>query len=216
MPALPPVPNVVKVVLEGTNGGHNWANVMHAQWTGASPSNATLNTIAGDISASWGTNMKSLTTASCELTGVVVTDLTSNLGAQGSNPTVIAGTRTGGNIGGNAAVLVNFPSSFRYRGGHPRIYLVPGSDTDLASSSAWSSTFQGLVETGFAALQSTIATATTGGFSMAGQCAVSYYSVAITPAPPHRRVTPLVMPIATGSFTVELELASQRRRIGRK
>jgi hypothetical protein len=160
--------------------------------------------------------MKSVFTSDIILTQTTVTDLTSSTGAQGVDSTSETGSNGGTLVAGNAAILINFPSSFRYRGGHPRVYLPPGAETDLVNSANWSTAKVTSVQTAFAGLQTAIATSTSGSFSLAGQCAVSYYSTAVTPAPPHRRVTPLIMPIATGAFTVEAEVASQRRRIGRK
>jgi hypothetical protein len=141
---------------------------------------------------------------------VTITDLTNALGNQGVASPNIAGTAASANTAQNAAILVNYPSSIRYRGGHPRSYYPGAASNTLADDTHWNSTLITNVGTYLTALQNDYNTLTSGGTTLAGQCAVSY----VTAGAP--RVTPLVMNIAPGSYTVEARIASQRRRIGRK
>jgi hypothetical protein len=216
MTALPNVPNVVKIVFFGPLGAYNWANVMHAQWTGTTPNSTALTALGADLAAVWNSDMKAQVLPQCTLQTVTLTDLTTSSGAVGVDTPAIVGTNAGSTLTNNAAILVNFPSSFRYRGGHPRLYLPPSSTANLTNDSTWASGLVTNINTYINALQSAMNGATSGGTTLAGQCAVSYYSTAITPTPPHRRVTPVIMPIAPGSFTTEAHVASQRRRVGRK
>lgn len=216
MTALPPVPGVLKVALRGVIGSHNWAVIMHQQWTGTGPNTGDLDTFATDIGTFWGAVMKGLFPSSVILETTQVTDLTSALGAQGNAAPAIAGTNAAAEISGNAAILVNYPSSFRYRGGHPRSYLPPGGQADLQTPSTWTSAFITSTTTAFGTFLNDLATYSSASFDCAGQCAVSYIWSDPPGTPGQRRTIPLVMPIATGAFTVEAEVASQRRRIGRK
>lgn len=216
MPALPNVPNVLKVVLSGTLGSQNWAIVLHESWSGGGPSVADLDTYATALEASWSTNMKSIFPSDVVLTQIKVTDLTSSTGNQGTWSGSVAGTGSGQINSGNAAVLLNYPSSFRYRGGHPRTYLPPATAADLTNSNTWNGTLTGAVTTGWTAFCVTMNTSSYSSFTCGGQCAVSYVSTAINPTPPHRRTTPIVMGIPSGTFSVVAKVASQRRRIGRK
>lgn len=210
MPARPNVPNVVKVEFVGTNGSYNWANVLHASWSGASPSVAALTSFATALGALWGTDMKSLYNPAVELESVIITDLTSDTGNQGTANPNIVGTSAGGPTPANAAILVNYPSSIRYRGGHPRTYWPGPSVSELNNEISWTAGLVTAVGTFMTALQNDLSTLTSGGTNLAGQCAVSY----VTDKAP--RVTPLVMAISNGAFTVEARCASQRRRIGRR
>jgi hypothetical protein len=216
VPALPNVPNVVKVVLRGTVGPYNWVCVLHAQWTGTAPSNAALNAFGTSIEAQWAAHLALAYPSTVILTAVTLTDLTSSSGATGGWSGSTPGSASGSIVGGNAALLINYPSSFRYRGGHPRTYLPPFIAADLLDEGHWTTGLIANVTIGWGDLVNILYTATSGGCSLTGQCAVSYVSTAVTPAPPHRRPTPLVMPIAASSFSIPQELASQRRRIGRK
>lgn len=210
MPARPYVPNVVKIAVEGTIGSHNFAIILHSQYSGSVPTAAELNTAATAMSALWSADVKASFSSTVILSSIVITDLSSATGAQGVWAGSIVGTNGGSATGGNTAVLVNYPSSIRYRGGHPRTYLPSPPDTWLASPSTLGSTYVTSYTTAWNAFLAYLFGTSLGTTTLAGQCAVSY----VTAKAP--RVTPLVMPIAQNAITVEANLASQRRRIGRK
>ena len=216
MPARPPVPGVVKIVLQGTMGPYNWACVFHSQWTGATPSVAALTAFATTISGLWASDVKPYMPASTTLVSVVITDISSSTGNQGIFTGNVAGSAAGAAAPSNAAVLINYPSSFRYRGGHPRTYMPPPQITDFLNEYEISTGYVTIVDTWMTAMQGEMNGGTSGGTTLAGQCAVSYIYTPTGGAPGTPRTTPLVMPIAPGSYTVEQRIASQRRRIGRK
>lgn len=215
---LPAVANVFKVVLSGTIGAHNWAVILHAGWSGSTPSVAICNAFGADLEAGWVVSggWQGQLPASTVLTQIELTDLTSTIGANGGWNGVEAGSNGGAEIGANTAVLVNYPSAFRYRGGHPRSYFPPGVQGSLTSTSQWSTGAVTAYETAFGHLQSVLNSATSGGCNLTGQCAVSYVNRASNPTPPYYRATPIVMPISSGAYSVPQEVASQRRRAGRK
>lgn len=210
MPARPFVANVCKCVFSGTISAHNFAIVTHFQYSGTAPTAAQLNTLAADFNSSWASDMSPLLVSNTILTAVTITDLASSLGAQGVAATARTGSNGGTTIGGNTSVLVNYPSSIRYRGGHPRSYLPAPPESELASASTISTGAQTSYTTAWNFVLSNMFGVSIGTFTTAGQCAVSY----VTAGAP--RVTPVVMPISQSAITVELQLASQRRRIGRK
>lgn len=210
MPARPFVANVLKVVYNGTVGPFNWAIVTHCSWSGTTPTAAILNALAADIHTAWAASMKPEIASSCVLSAITLTDLTNSSGAQGVVSPNEAGTNGGVCTAGNTAVLVTYPSSIRYRGGHPRTYLLPPIQSQLADDGHITTGFATAIATAWNAVLATYYGSSSGGTTLAGQCAVSYVT-ALAP-----RVTPLVMPIAQSSITVHTQLASQRRRIGRK
>lgn len=216
MSSRPYVANVVKIAYNGTIGPYNWTVIHHATWTGATPSVAALNSFASSLETSWGTTVKPLVCTNVLLTSIVITDLTSSTGNQGIWAGSVPGTNGGVTVGANTCVLVNYPSSFRYRGGHPRTYWPPMDQAHLQDSAHWTSAGIASWVTALTTLTGLYGTLTSGGTNLTGQCAVSYYNETAVPTPPHLRTTPLVMPISAGSFAVSTKVASQRRRIGRK
>lgn len=216
MPPLPVVPGVIKLVFSGTIGPYNWANVLHMQYTGGPPNVADLDTFCTAMAGYWNTNLAGEFPSTVILTQVQATDLASTSGAQGTAAVSHAGGASGGLVGGQAAFLVDYPSSFRYRGGHPRTYLPPSTTTYLQDSAHWTSASASGMQTNWRLVLGYLYTLSYSSFSCAGQCAVSYVSKVINPVAPYRRTTPLVMPIAQNTCNVKTELGSQRRRIGRK
>lgn len=210
MPARPNVANVIKIVWAGTTGFYNWNVIQHCQWTGSAPSVAALSSFSTTLGALWGSVIKPNYYSSTVLQSVTMTDLTSSTANTGSANPNTAGTDTDAGTAANAAVLVNYPSSYRYRGGHPRAYWPAFGYNQLQDDTHWTSAAVTLMGTFITDIQNDMTTLTSGGTNLTGQCAVSYITAGAA------RTTPLVMPISNGSFTVEARMASQRRRIGRK
>jgi hypothetical protein len=210
MPARPVVAATLKVEIEGNDGSHAWAVIQHCAYSGGPPSTADLDTFAAAIALVLKNDFIPLYSSYITFTQVVVTDLASISGNQGI-ATVASGSPSGGGYqGGNVATLVNYPSSIRYRGGHPRTYWPGGVQSDLASPSTWTTGYITAITAAITALQTVYWTSSYTSFVAAGQCAVSY----VTAGAP--RATPLVLTMARGAFSLPVELASQRRRIGRK
>jgi hypothetical protein len=139
----------------------------------------------------------------------VGTDLSSLSGTQIASRIDLPGTRTGATLPASVAALINYNSSFRYRGGHPRSYFLVGVDTDILDQSTWTAGF--VAELGGLAdsIGPSFAAGTSGGTTFTNQCAVSYRTAGA------RRVAPpyVIMPIATA--TASNGMASQRRRMRR-
>lgn len=216
MPALPPVAGVIKIAQSGTIGVYNWANVLHAQYSGGPPDVADLTTFAGALEASWATNIKPLQNSDTILTKIAITDLATTSGALGEWTGSTAGSQSAQINSANACILMDYPSSFRYRGGHPRTYWPPFPAPDLQDAGHWTSGAVASFVTATEVYLGLLYTSTYTSLTLAGQCAVSYVYTPVGGSPGTRRTTPLVMPITRNSFSVPTEVASQRRRIGRK
>lgn len=219
MPPLAPVPNVLKVVLQGntsTTGEYPWANILHFEYSGTAPSSATCVTIAGDIHSAWATNMAPECPSTTVENFTSVTDLTSATSGSGESLTSTAGSRGDDEIPANAAMLVSYPVSTRYRGGHPRTYLVVGGNADFLDAAHWSSAFTAECQTHWQAFLNAVLAISVSGCVISSLVAVSYVSKEVNPTPPYRRPTPLVFPLSVASATTSEQMASQRRRIGRR
>lgn len=199
-----PVPGALRISLEGTQDGRPWANVFHAFYTGGPPTASNLH----DYLSTWyGTavgELAPLAQGSVLYTGAVATDLSSLTGAQVEVTGPTSGTNPGDLIPSNAAALVNYNSSFRYRGGHPRTYYVAGTQNELLDSNTWAPTFVTAVTTAAANVTAAFEVGATG-FVVQTQGAISYYSGGVA------RVVPLKMPIST--LSVSFGIATQRRRM---
>jgi hypothetical protein len=202
-----------------TGGAYNWANVWHVPFSGGVPSIANLEAIGTEIANSWNTHFAPLCPTSTELTQVVVTDLTSSTAAEGTVDVSHFGTSTFDKIPANAAFLVSKLIEARYRGGHPRSYLFIGGDGHLQDDGHWSSS----AVTAFLAAWTNLvldygSASPYGAISIGGEVTVSYYETDYTVTPPKRvrRTTPVVYTVVAGGYSGHQEIASQRRRIGRK
>lgn len=212
MPALPPAGKVLRVAVQGIKSFENWANILHFLYTGANPSVADVTTVANDVVGFWNTYMKPRATVDTTLESVKVTDLSS---AAGSQVEVAAGPIVGTNaedpIPGSACFLVDYDVSLRYRGGHPRTYIVGGGDGDLDSAgvdwSIWNPSFIAAMATSWSGFTTHISAITVGATNLGDQCAVRYRSAGVPLA------VPIVLDLPT--FNTESRVCSQRRRLGK-
>jgi hypothetical protein len=219
MPPLPVVPNVLKVVLQGNSSSVEefpWANILHFQYSGTAPSNATCATVAGDIHTLWGTNMAPECPSTTKQNFTSVTDLTSATSGAGETLASSSGSRGDDEIPANAAMLVSYPAPMRYRGGHPRSYLLVGGNADFLDSANWSTAFTAEVQTHWQAFLNGVLAISVAGMVISSLVAVSYIDRELNPVAPYRRTTPLVMALSVASATTAQQIASQRRRIGRR
>ena len=205
-----PVPNVCKVQIKGRSSDLSWANVLHVQYTGAPPNLASVNALATNVLGAFAANMISSMPTASEVTECVVTDLSSATSNVGTDSTVTPGSSGGELLPASVAMLVDYPVSLRYRGGHPRTYLFCGVQGDLQDQSNWLDTFVAHIQTAWGDTLGAMLGVTLDGTSYTTQCAVSYRSGGLP------RVTPLVMSIVTGTYQVQQEVASQRRRMRRR
>lgn len=142
MPALPPVPEVIKAeVVLSDSSDTDVISRWFWQYSGTAPTAAQLNTLAQAYATSWITNFAPMYTAANELTLVKLTDLSSPSAAVGSYSLSHAGTRSGGTLPAGTAALLNAQISRRYRGGKPRVYLTAGATGDVLTAQTWATAF---------------------------------------------------------------------------
>jgi hypothetical protein len=194
--------------------------VLHFQYTGTAPTNAELLSWAQSATSFWQTHMSPEQPSPFLLKSAEATDLTSNTSGQAifevPSP-YIAGTRGDDVIGANTAFLISYPIQSRYRGGHPRNYLLVGGNADNADAATWSSAFVTEVQGHWNAFTSALGGAPPAGTTMPSMCMVSYHSKYRPIVPPTNYPAPIVYSyggVAQGIGNAEM--ASARRRIGRR
>lgn len=219
MPARPLVPAVVQVLWKGyASDSVPWLNKFFVRYTGAAPTAADLDTYALNVMGDLVTNLTPLQSSAVALTEVEATDLASSTGAVGVFSATTAGTRTGTYNPNSAAVLASWHVARHYRGGHPRTYVIAGSDTDIDTGTLWNAGFTTAVHTALLAMVTSMLTAA-GAFTPSAHVNVSYFGGAPTDPITHKsipRVSPQVDVISPSGVTVSLKIASQRRRLGRR
>lgn len=218
---LNPVPNTLRVFIEGlvdNNDVYKWGNVLHIGYSGTAPSNATCAAIAEEVATVWQTEMAPECPSPTHLTAVTVTDLTSDSAGEGVWTGDVAGTRGDDSIPSNAAVLISYPAATRYKGGHPRTYLYVGGNADLDGAALWSSAFTTEVTTHWRAFIDGLIGYTTGGTSLASFGFVRYRGKYLPNGGPplYYLDNPFYTAYPANSANAIQEMASQRRRIGRR
>lgn len=218
---LNPVPNVLKVYLQGfidTSQQEIWGNVLHFQYSGTPPSNATCATLGTLIASQWATHMAPACPSPTSLQVVQVTDLTSTTAGEGEALVLHPGSRGDDSIPANAALLISYPSALRYKGGHPRTYLYVLGNADLSGAMSWSPAATTEVQGDWQAFLTGCVGLTSGGMTISGFCSVRYKGKFLpNSGPPHFYLnTPLINPIPPGQAAAHAQIASQRGRINRR
>lgn len=204
-----PCADTVQVKVYGTRGGRNWANIWHYNYSGVAPGSSGLLTLATTIGEAWVTNIVPLQDETVMVQGVICTDLTSETAGQSEYLVGMGGSRSGGVIGGESAVLINYPVPLRYRGGHPRQYLSAGVTSDLATPVDWNGTFVDAVAAAWPAVWSAPVGSVIGAATIESTGYVQRQKNRVA-------LNPFVFQSTEGvAFTVETELATQRRRVRR-
>lgn len=223
MPPLPSPGDVLRVQFNtGDNATVEAGSRFFLSYTGTTPVTADLNTLASDIADQWDNWIANNVNVDEALHGVIITDLSSDHGAEGT----WAGTKDGKHSGtapliASACMVVNHQISRRYRGGRPRTYVRMGVTDDLATGTTneWNS---GTLSSALTNWQGFVAAILgLGGFpfTLTNLVNVSWFNgntVFITPTGrsrniPVKRVTPLVDVIVNS--TTATKVGSQRKRL---
>lgn len=219
MPALPPVPNVVEILMQYTEGEDvNTINRWFIAYGGAAPTAAQLVAFATNVGSVWATDLSPQTNASTALTEVVCTDLTSATGAVGVFTTSIPGTKAGVPLSAAAACVVSQTILRRYRGGHPRVYLPGRTQSDLLDSQKWQTAFLAAMLSAWTNFVAGIVTDPWAGGAPLRQVNVSrYFGFTNYTTPSGReksRPTPRPVPLidTVVAYRVNPKVGSQRRR----
>jgi hypothetical protein len=213
MPALPAVPNVIKLAIAGTDNAVEWVNVLHWAYTGATLLASAAADIATHAYTLWTTNFPPFMSNSAVIGSATVTDLSSDTGATAVHVGEVAGTAGTDEIPASAALVIHKTTPRRYRGGHPRTYLQVGDSAALFDSRHWMVAFQSGVLAAYEAVAAGLTGYTSSGTTLTNEVCVSYIDKATGDPTTHRRAVPLVQPI-TG-YSTDDRICAQRRRLGK-
>jgi hypothetical protein len=183
VPALPPVPNVIKARLFWTVEGDPMAvTILYFHYAGGAPDEGDLGSFLNAMDNAAQADLPGMFQSGVTYESSDVRDLSSITGSYVavSNPT--PGTRSGGKLSPGTAAVVNYAIKQSYRGGKPRSYMPFGTSTDVATTGLWADAFVTAYE---GAVQSFISDSlgTYGGIDVDKQCVVSYYG------PPNKVIT---------------------------
>ncbi|MBV8431640.1 MAG: hypothetical protein JO244_10785, partial [Solirubrobacterales bacterium] len=176
------------------------------------PTADSLDAFCGQINTAWATAMPAMQSAAQSYQGCAATDLSGPTGVEAVVADAIPGTRTGTTLPASTAMVMHETVQFKYRGGHPRTYLLVGVADDKANDSQWASTFLTSVITQWNIFLGTITGFANGGTTYNRQVIVSYYGGAPTVGGKSQlRVTPLVFPVL--GITPRNAIGTIRRRL---
>lgn len=193
------------------------------EWAG-SITNTSLNNYATQVATNWNTDIAPLVPSAMTLTEVSCEDLTTPTGPVGVWSGSHAGTRATGAFAPATAFIITDSIARRYRGGHPRKYLLgmDSSQTTPTDGNTWLSTYASGVVTNW----NTFLTSITGANGPSGtttwvEVNVSYYqgstATTVGTSPYVRgkttrtlRSTPAIDLVAGHSYNPQI--GSQRRR----
>jgi len=218
MPALPFVAQCLRSrILWHDANDNNISTSLYWRFSGAGPDAAEAITLGHDLHTLV-VAQDGLYSLDVEVLGVEITDLSTNMGGQGTYLSTHQGTRTGTPQVGAAAVLANYTINRRYRGGKPRSYWPWGTVTDLSSPQTWSSGSITAFQTGLTAIITGFVGATAGSTAVTDHVNISYYEGFTTFTTPSGRMknlsklraTPVVDVIQSSSISATP--GSQRRR----
>lgn len=217
MPALPFVPDVVRVDLVQSLGGDvDVLNRFHMDYSGM-PTTSLLNTWATGIRAAWASDCAGMAPDQVVLKNVVVTDLSDDTGPTGEDVGTTDGSR-GAGLSAAACVVASLEISRRYRGGHPRLYLPWGVDGDLETAQTWSNAAVSDFQAAMASFISDSLAAAPSGITPIGWVNVSYYHGFTNFTYPSGRTRPRPTVRGTAvtdginSVLIRTSVGSQRRR----
>lgn len=205
MPSMPPVAQVLKVIVKGQQD-QPFNNIFHLQYSGLAPNASDLNTMAGTILANYTSAFASLLNTAVAIQQCTLVDLTSATAAEGEATTTTAGTRAGPNFPANVAAVLSWTINLRYRGGHPRTYLPAGIMTDLSGFTTWSPAFVTELDAAAGTFRTSMNALTTGATTYK-LCIVSYSS--------NNAPRPQPLPFQIQGHSVDNRVDSQRRRLGK-
>ena len=221
MAPLPPVAGVLRVEFTiGDEASIEAGSRFFLSYTGGPPNTTDLNTLATDVSTAWGSHMAPEVNDNESLHGVVITDLSSDEGAQGIWTGTINGGLTGIQLPASTCAVMNHQINRRYRGGRPRTYVRFGQTTSLAGTNEWTSGAQSAFLSCWEAWIAAILGTGSLSITLANIVNVSYYSgftAFESPSGRYRNIPKLRVdgPVVDviQSTTTASKLGSQRRRL---
>lgn len=212
MPPLPSPGKVVKMIAQFHFLDSIAQNIQYFQYDTAA------RTSVGDLSGLWShidTDFLAAYTGATLSSGVCdfikMIDLIDSSGAEYETVPTFLGTNTGNPLSSNNAVCVQHTINRRYRGGHPRTYMMVGADGDMAAGSIkdWQASFLTNIQNGWDSFNGLFPYHA--GLGTWTRVSVSYYET--VGGVRTVRATPLVDPILAD--VAKVRVCSQRRRLGK-
>lgn len=196
-----PVAHVVRVTIYTAIGSDAAAGTnFDLGYSGGPPSTADCAAIAGSVNTAYAGVFRPYVSNEADLVGAKCRDLSSDLGAEGSVETELAGEMTGAILPAGVAVVLSKHVARHYRGGHPRNYLVLGTTSALGGASRWDGGFTTNVQTAAEAFMGELPGISSGSTTITGLVAVSYRAAgAVRPEPLVQAVTGLSVGPIPGS-----------------
>lgn len=222
MPALPPVPNVIRVravwtIMGKANQGARWFYL----YSGSAPTTAALGTFGGLLQTQYLAHMVPNVNAGVTLTEWVLEDLSISTGAVAVVASNTPGTAVNNNISPATSVVTVYEVARRYRGGRPKTFWPPPGEDAIGTNGLFTPGFVSTFQTAQGNVIQAPVAATAGGTTITNHVNVSYYegfTVVTEPISgrarnaPKLRSSPLVEAVV--GATVQPYVGSMRRRRG--
>jgi hypothetical protein len=205
---LPPVPGVVKTVVQGAINNIPVNNIFY--WlmdTTAGITDAQALQVATGVHNAYKTNMLPRFTNFYTQIQTTAQDLTTVSGGQGIFALSTAGSNGTQEIASSTCHLVSHKIARRYRGGHPRTYFPPAAGLALNDPQHWTAADVNGFQLAYNAFVAAAISSTVTGNTIDQHVSVSYHS--------GRVVRPVPVIDIIKSSVCETMVATQRRRIGR-
>ena len=211
MPFIPTA-NVVRVSCEYDISGLPGANVLHMQHSAGALTQAEVDDAALQVAVAWAANVMPSLTSNVELLQVVVTDVSSLTGPQGSAVSGINGSSVSSPLPPNVATCVTIRTGLRSRSGRGRVYLPGVGEDKVDGAGVITPAYRSGIEAGFADLDADLAAlgGTIGPLLMG---VLSLYTT--DPGPPPVPNTPRAAGLFNRAtvYAVDGTIDSQRRRL---
>lgn len=204
-----PVPGVVRMIQQYTQGGRTLANVMHVRivglitaWTQADIDDATTFFNAQILS-----KFRPLASNQCGFGQTFARDLTNDFGLTSVQGGSSAGSVATPPLPNNVAICISWPTGRRYKGGHCRTYIPGVPNTNMQDGTTYTSASIAAYQSAAAGFQTALAAHTVPSAGVLQLVTVSRVKNKVVLDNP--LVYPLQAPI------VDNRIDSQRRRLGR-
>lgn len=207
MAALPNVQNVMRLGFTGTLNNQPFFTGTHVKYSGPSLDVTALNAMCLTWANTWGTYLSPIMSSGATLRTVEAWDLSSPAGTYGSANTSKAGTLAGNDLTNSVAQCISLKVNYRWRGGHPRMYLPPPTRAETVNGTQWTAGFQSTAQAAVRTWLTGMNNASSGGTTFK-VCCVRYINAKQIINPP------LVLEVA--DVLVHSRIDSQRRRLGKE
>lgn len=208
-----PAPGVLQAVITQHVAGHKANNILHFFKGSTSPwTQSDAQTVANTLFTQWSNTWKNQHSSNVVYNSVAVVDLTNNTPVSATSVGASVTAIGTGNTSPSLALMVQFNIAKRYRGGHPRCYLIGFESGALtASEDQWISAALTAAASGFSTIMTNLVTALPG----ITHC-VPTYTYTTTVSPDGKKIirtkSGYVAQYTVSSYTANPPVRHQRRR----